>query len=111
MKRLCFSSVAFTFAIFTPVAAASAQDRVAAFKAKIKPFLEAHCIECHGPDTKKAGLRLDELKADFADARTAGQWIKVLDKVHSGEMPPRKRQRPEAKDLAAVTHWLRAALH
>ena len=25
----------------------SAQD--AEFKAKIKPFLEAHCIDCHGP--------------------------------------------------------------
>ena len=47
---------------------ASAQD--ASFKAKIKPFLDAHCVDCHGPEVKKAGLRLDELKPDFADAKT-----------------------------------------
>ena len=89
----------------------TAQEIAASFKAKIQPFLQEHCIDCHGPRTSKAGLRLDELKADFADSLTATQWIKVLDKVHGGEMPPRNRPRPDAKELTAITQSLQAALH
>ena len=92
------------------VSFASAQD-VASFKATIRPFLDAHCIDCHGPDVKKANLRLDELKVDFADPDVARAWIKVLDRVHSGEMPPMKRPRPDKKEIAAVTQWLRSTLH
>src|SRR5580658_6415871 len=111
MNRPILNSVGIFLSLLTLVSTASAQDSAAEFKAKIKPFLEGHCIDCHGPDTKKAGLRLDELKGDFADSVTAAQWIKVLDKVHGGDMPPRNRPRPSANDLAVVTQWLRAALH
>lgn len=86
------------------------QDVAASFKA-IKPFLETHCIDCHGPDTQKAGLRLHELKPDFADSAAFSQWIKVLDKIHSGAMPPKSRPRPDARDAAAVVHWLTSTLH
>ena len=96
---------------FAHATTVSAQNDAVAFNGTIKPFLEAHCTTCHGPDTQKAGLRLDQLKADFADASTASQWIKVLDKVHAGDMPPRNRKRPDAKETAAVTQWLHATLH
>ncbi|MBI3824259.1 MAG: DUF1592 domain-containing protein, partial [Planctomycetes bacterium] len=89
----------------------SAQDVAVSFKATVRPFLEAHCVDCHGPEVKKAGLRLDELKVDFADADAARSWIKVLDKVHSGAMPPPKRPRPDKKEIAAVTQWLGTTLH
>ncbi len=88
---------------------ASAQD--VTFKAKIKPFLDAHCVDCHGPDVKKAGLRLDLLKPDFADARTAEIWTKVHDKIAQGQMPPPKRQRPPKDDLTQATQWLHQQLH
>src|SRR5436190_20165167 len=100
MYRPFLSAFVILLSAFAHTSKASAQDSAASFKEKIKPFLEAHCIDCHGPDTKKAGLRLDELKADFADSITATQWIKVLDKVHGGEMPPKNRARPAAKDVA-----------
>lgn len=93
---------------FVITEAAGAQD---AFAAKIKPFLAAHCTDCHGAETKKAGLRLDELKPDFRDARTTAHWISVHDKLVSGEMPPKKRKRPAKQELETVTHWLRTSLH
>ncbi len=85
-----------------------AQD---AFKAKIKPFIDAHCVDCHGAETKKAGLRLDELKPDFNDSRAMATWIKAHDKMVQGEMPPKKRPRPAKDELDAVTHWLHKELH
>ena len=29
------------------------------FATDIQPILRAHCIECHGPDKQRAGMRLD----------------------------------------------------
>ena len=38
--------------------------------------------------------------------------MKVHDRIESGEMPPKKKQkpRPPAKETAAMTKWLRTSL-
>jgi len=58
-----------------------------AFEPKVRPLLDAHCIECHGDDVQKGGLRLDGEVSMAA-------WIKVHDKLASGEMPPKKSEQP-----------------
>jgi mono/diheme cytochrome c family protein len=76
-------------------------------------FLKAHCFECHDADSQKGGLNLAALKPDFAAKAAADTWEKVLDRVESGEMPPKKKARPPEKDrdafLAAVGAQLTAA--
>jgi len=106
MRRIWFA----LFAMFFFLGSASAQDQ-ASFKTTIKPFLDAHCIDCHGAETKKAGLRLDNLKADFSDTRTMATWVKVHDRIAAGEMPPKKRERPAERDLKTTTAWLHKELH
>ena len=78
---------------------------------KIKPFIEAHCVDCHGADTQKARLRLDTLPVDFRDAKTAATWSHVFDKLAAGEMPPKKKERPPQAELSAVTQFLNAQLY
>jgi Protein of unknown function (DUF1592)/Protein of unknown function (DUF1588)/Protein of unknown function (DUF1585)/Protein of unknown function (DUF1587)/Protein of unknown function (DUF1595)/Planctomycete cytochrome C len=80
-------------------------------EAKLRPFLDAHCIECHGPEVQKSRLRLDTLAADFADAATATIWTRVHDKLASGAMPPKSRPRPPQADLDAAIHLLHDKLH
>src|SRR5262245_2704248 len=87
----------------------SAQDGI--FQAKIRPFLDAHCVDCHGPEVHKAGLRFDKLKPEFADANSAAVWTKVHDKIAHGQMPPSKRRRPPQSDLTQTTKWLNEQLH
>jgi hypothetical protein len=88
---------------------AAAQDQ--GFAKKVKPFIDKYCTDCHGEETKRAGLRLDNLKPDFNDARTMATWVKVHDKIAHGEMPPKKRPRPPEADLKDVTQWLHTTLH
>jgi hypothetical protein len=33
------------------------------FQARVAPILERHCVNCHGPEKQKAGLRLDSFAA------------------------------------------------
>src|SRR3954470_24295553 len=68
---------------------------------KIQAFVQAHCIECHGEKVQKGDLDLH----GFADAasvvRDPETWEDVLDKVQAGEMPPKKKPRPNPDDLKA----------
>src|SRR5687767_13831046 len=108
MKRfaLCAS---FLLALIQ-LAAVAGQD-AAAFRDRVQPFVEAHCIDCHGPDVQKAGLRLDILSPDLADEADFARWVRVHDKVSAGEMPPPDSDslpKPEAEQFAK---WLRGELH
>ncbi|NBV21786.1 MAG: DUF1592 domain-containing protein [Proteobacteria bacterium] len=69
-------------------------------------FLKEHCVDCHDASTARAGFRIDLLTADFTAGNNAGQWKEVMDKINSGEMPPKKKPRPNAKEAFAVASWV-----
>lgn len=82
--------VLFTAAL--PAAGAAVPEPLAA-------FLDQHCVECHDADVKKGGLDLLTLPFDLADAGAFQKWRRVFERVHSGEMPPKKRERPPQAEL------------
>src|SRR5262245_37860131 len=67
------------------------------FDTVVKPYLAAHCLECHGTKAK-AGYRIDRLGTDFATVTTAEQWKEVIDRINAGEMPPEEKPRPDARE-------------
>src|SRR3954470_10199479 len=79
--------------------------------ARIKPFVEAYCIDCHGPGVQKAGLRLDTLGTDLADEANLAKWVAVHDKIAAGQMPPRKSEQPPRQEAKDFTKGLHDQLH
>jgi hypothetical protein len=69
-------------------------------------FLDAHCVKCHSGEKPKGKWRVDELLADFADAKSRARWEKVLEQIESGEMPPKSKPRPPEKDARALIDWI-----
>ena len=63
-------------------------------------FLEQHCFDCHGKDSPRAGLDLTSLSADLTDAQIFARWVKIHDRIQSGEMPPKPRNRPDTLDAS-----------
>ena len=88
-----------------------ASGQAAAFEDAVRPLIENHCITCHGPEVQKAKLRLDDLQPDLQDERIMATWVKVYDKLVTGEMPPKKRERPAQDELQPATMWLKKELH
>ena len=72
----------------------------------IRPFLEQHCVDCHDKEMAKGDLQLDSLAADFRDRKAAEVWTHVYNRMHDGEMPPKKKPQPEAAERDAVLRWL-----
>lgn len=76
----------------------------------VHAFIETHCAECHDADTKKGGLDLNSLPFELQDPGDFSKWVKIDDRVARGEMPPKKKARPGAKELKFFTNTLSSAL-
>ena len=69
----------------------------------MKPFLDSNCIDCHDSETHKGGLNLDDLAYQPEKRANALTWEHVFDRVAKGEMPPKNKRQPDAKEKSA---WL-----
>jgi hypothetical protein len=81
-----------------------------AAQAEPQAFLEKHCQECHNTETRKGGLDLSALKPDFAKPEEFARWVKIYDRIESGEMPPKKQARPPAESVRSVLGRLKPSL-
>jgi mono/diheme cytochrome c family protein len=75
-----FPSLIFAFTALT--FAAQGADKKVDFVKEIQPIFEKSCIECHGPDKTKGGLRLDNKEAAFKGGK-GGLAIVVGDPAKS----------------------------
>lgn len=68
-------------------------------------FLEQHCIRCHGSAKVEGDVRIDKFTRDFKSGADAHHWGEVLDRINSGQMPPKDEPKPKQDEIAAfVTH-------
>ena len=78
--------------LFAVAAPAMARDLPRASR----QFVEQYCVECHDAETKKGGLDLTALQYDSANSTNFSIWVLVHDRVANGEMPPKKKARPDS---------------
>src|SRR3954465_15131927 len=95
MKPSVFRQVA----IFAAAALSLSSVFAAPLLSNTKSFIEKNCSECHDADTKKGGLDLLDLEFSPDDKANFATWVKVHDRVKAGEMPPKKKARPEPEAL------------
>lgn len=81
------------------------------YQSQVRPLLQKYCFECHGAEKPKKDLRLDNLSTDFVkgDAADLETWHDVLNNLHRGEMPPRGKPQPTAKEHGVLVDWLNRA--
>ena len=92
------------------LAVATPRADAAALRASDRQFIEKHCFECHDAEVKKGGLDLTALRFNPANSTNFSSWVLVHDRVSNGEMPPKKKARPETADLESFTKSLSSSL-
>jgi mono/diheme cytochrome c family protein len=104
------------------VAGARAEDPVAQFEKEIRPLLEQRCLECHGPDKQKGGLRLDQKAAMLGggDSEEAAVipgksaeslLIKRVITTDPDESMPPKGKRLTAGEISLLKSWIDRGAH
>ena len=101
--------------IRNPIRASSRRLKRSFFEAKVRPVLADNCLECHGAEKHKGGLRLDVRAAmlkggDTGPAVVPGKpeespLIEAIRYEGEVQMPPKKKLK--AEEIAALTDWVK----
>ena len=85
------------------------------FEAKVRPVLADNCLECHGAEKHKGGLRLDVRAAMLKGGETGpavvpgkpdeSPLIEAIRYEGDVQMPPKKKLKDE--EIAALTDWVK----
>ena len=98
---------------------ASGQDAAGevSFEREVAPILAARCIECHGPEKQKQGLRLDQRAAAFAggDSGEPGlvpgqsarsEIFRRIDPEDEFDLMPPSGEPLTAAEVALIKRWI-----
>lgn len=102
--------------------AVAAEDPIGQFEQEVRPILEEHCFECHGPDKQKGGLRLD-LKSGMLEGGDSGEpvvipgksndspLVKIVSTSDPHERMPPKGEPLKAEQILVLKKWIEQGAH
>ncbi|WP_439631522.1 DUF1592 domain-containing protein [Gemmata sp.] len=99
-------------ALVEPITAAAPPVEDPAFKAKILPFLQKYCVDCHKGDKAGGGLSLDWYTSEAQARKARKDWGAMQHALAAGEMPPPKTKKPQPtkEERAFVVEWIENSL-
>ena len=80
------------------------------YDARVLPIVKQFCNDCHSTADKEGELDLERF-AKFDDVRHDPRaWIKVVEMLKSGEMPPEDADQPTAEQKKLLSDWAKGYL-
>ena len=77
---------------------------------EVRPLIGQFCQSCHSAALRTGELDLERF-TDMAEVRRdAGAWVKVVDMVERGEMPPEGSDQPLPEQREALLDWVKGYL-
>lgn len=76
----------------------------------VQPFVEKHCVRCHGKTKPKGELDLTRYTSARQVTGDFRRWENVIEFIRNGEMPPEDEEQPTLGEREAVTEALEAIL-
>jgi hypothetical protein len=101
-RALALTLVVAVFACNTTVPASAAEPW--------EMFLSTYCLRCHGDQKVEGDLRIDTLSRDFRAGVDTHHWAEALDKINSGQMPPKDQPQPTQAEIQSFVTALDALL-
>jgi hypothetical protein len=56
--------------------------------AEVKQFITTNCLDCHQGKEAEAGLDLETFPLELSQPQIEQKWLRIVERVSSGEMPP-----------------------
>jgi hypothetical protein len=78
----------------------------AGFEKNVKPILKNTCSGCHNATVTSGGVNLVPYMEASTVAEDRPSWDKILEKIESGEMPPKGFPRPPQAQVASLTKFI-----
>jgi len=97
-----------TFCIIVLGSSLCAQEK--RFDSALTPFFARYCNDCHADGAEEGGLNLDELDRNLDSEAARATWIRIYDRVLTGEMPPKDSDQPSAAHVKIFADLLKQPL-
>ena len=78
------------------------------FQSTVQPFLAKNCLACHNGKLKSGELDLQFHSTADKALKDRNVWEMVVQKIRSGEMPPKGVPKPKVAEIDQVTGWIEA---
>ncbi len=76
-------------------------------EASISNFIQNHCIRCHSEGTRNGDVALDNVPSDFTEPKNSTLWLKILQQLQAGDMPPTDEEsQPTELERESVIEWI-----
>lgn len=115
MARTLLLLVALGLVFLRPVAG-TPDTAVPRFETDILPVFQAKCIRCHGDKTKRGDLDLRTMAAVLKGGESGAVFVAgkpdkslLFEKVHTGVMPPAKKDRLTEGEIDTIRRWIVAS--
>ena len=104
--RLLLASFAAGVLLFS-FSASSAPDAGGRFAETAQPLLAKSCQPCHNDRNASGGLNLAPFQNPASVLKEREGWEKIIQKIHSGEMPPKGMPRVPTAQVEALSSFLK----
>jgi mono/diheme cytochrome c family protein len=78
-----------------------------AFKTQVSPLLNKSCSPCHNDRTASGGLNVAPFAHPSSLTQYRDDWEKIIQKLRSGEMPPKGMPRPDQTQIDALSAYIK----
>lgn len=87
----------------------SAQDSVS-YELDVRPLLSVKCFRCHNTGNPKGGVNLDNYKERERVIKDGQFWLKVVDQIKTGAMPPKSEPALSENDYKKLVEGINSVL-
>lgn len=78
--------------------------------ADVRPLLRKYCVECHGAVDAAGDVSLQSLSFGGKGASPPDLWLRILDQLEIGTMPPTDHAQPPPSEREQMADWIREYL-
>ena len=78
------------------------------FTRTVRPFFATYCINCHGQQQAAAQMDLGRFTTASALLQDGRRWSQILERLETGEMPPKGARHPTPQERRSSIDWFHA---
>lgn len=73
---------------------------------QVQDVLMDNCLKCHDADSSKGDVNLDHLSIDWSNVEERNIWLRAMEAIEQGLMPPPDQKKPNREDRQALLAFL-----
>ena len=73
---------------------------------QVQDVLMDNCLKCHDADSSKGDVNLDHPSIDWSNVEERNIWLRAMEAIEQGLMPPPDQKKPNREDRQALLAFL-----